>query len=106
MSNLLRRFEILLPTRFNDGSEVPAALFAKTILELRSRFHGVSSETQLIRGEWENGGAVYRDELIRLFVDVADTAGNRKFFRGLKERLKKRFLQIDIRITTYLIEVF
>jgi len=106
MSNLQRRFEILLPQRFNDGKPVPDELFAETILELRQPFGAVSSETQIIRGLWEHAGQSYRDELVRLFIDVPDTPENQQFFRDLKERLKARFHQIDIRITTYLIEAY
>jgi hypothetical protein len=106
MSNLQRRFEILLPQRFNDGQPVPDELFAETILELRQHFGAVSSETQVIRGVWEHAGQSYRDELIRIFVDVADTPENQQFIRNLKERLKARFQQIDLRITTYLIEAY
>ena len=50
-----RRFEILLPLRFNDGSPVPDALIAETLVELRRRFGAVSSETQKIEG-WGLGG--------------------------------------------------
>jgi hypothetical protein len=39
-------------------------------------------------------------------VDVADTDENRQFFLDLKERLKLRFRQIDIRMTTYLLEAY
>ncbi len=106
MNSLQRRFEILLPQRFNDGQPVPEELFAETILDIRQRFGAVSSETQIIRGVWEHSGQSYRDELIRIFVDVVDTPENQQFFRNLKERLKGRFQQIDIRITTYLIEAY
>ena len=71
-----------------------------------NKFGAVSSETQAIRGVWEHAGQAYRDELIRVFVDVSDTAENQQFFRALKERLKTQFQQIDIRITTYLIDVY
>jgi hypothetical protein len=43
--------------------------------------------------------------LTRVFLDVADTDGNREFFRGLKERLKARFQQLDIWMITHLVEV-
>ena len=48
---------------------------------------------------------VYRDELIRLFVDALDTTASMDFFREFKERLKQRFAQLDIWMTTYPIEV-
>ena len=104
MSSLQRRFEILLPLRFNDGQPVPDDLIGQTLLEMEERFHVISSETQVIHGIWENEGQTYRDELVRVFVDVADTLKNRKFFSRYKEQLKERFRQLDIRITTYLVE--
>ncbi len=45
MSRSLRRFEILLPLRFNDGQPVPDDLVASTLLELEQRFGAVSAET-------------------------------------------------------------
>jgi hypothetical protein len=48
---------------------------------------------------------VYRDDLVRVFVDVAEVPENREFFRELKERIKQPFQQIDIWMTTYPIEV-
>lgn len=65
----------------------------------------MSSETQIIRGLWRHEGQSYRDELVRIFVDVPDTPERRHFFEEYKERLKARFRQIDIWITTHLIEV-
>ena len=50
-------------------------------------------------------GQVYRDELVRVFVDVPDTPESREFFVSFKERAKSRFRQIDIWMTTYRIEV-
>ncbi len=47
----------------------------------------------------------FHDDLVRVFVDVLDVAENRAFFRQFKEQLKTRFRQIEIRMTTYPIEV-
>ena len=100
MSARYRRFEILLPLRFNDGQPVPGELFADTIIQLREQFGAVSAETQTIRGQWQHQGEVFRDDLVRLFVDVADTAKNRRYFMRLKEVLKQRFRQIDLWVTS------
>ncbi len=105
MSKMVRRFEALLPLRFNDGSAVSDDAIADTLLELEQRFGAVSCETQTIRGQWRHANDSYRDDLIRVFVDVADEPENRQFFVEFKERLKERFQQIDIWLTTYLIEV-
>jgi hypothetical protein len=105
MSNSFRRYEILLPRRFNDQQPVPDELIADTLLDLRSRFGVVSSETQIIRGYWDHEGKSYPDELVRVFVDVADNPENRLYFQEFKEKLKSRFQQIDIWLTTYPIEL-
>jgi hypothetical protein len=105
MSTSSRRFEILLPVRFNDGRPIPDDLFAEVLLELRQRFGAVSSETQIIRGMWEQKGQLYRDDTIRIFADVPDISASREFFAQFKERLKSRFEQLEIWITTYPIEV-
>ena len=101
----LRRYEILLPLRFNDGQEVPDELIGRTLVSLRNRFGAASSETQVIQGFWQQGGEVYRDSLLRLFVEVPDTAENRDYFRNFKEELKQRFQQVEIYVTSHPIEV-
>ena len=67
-------------------------------------FHSVSSETQVIQGSWQHEGQVYQDDLVRVFIDVADTPETVQFFEEFKERLKVRFQQIEIWLTTYPIE--
>ena len=105
MSASFRRFEVLLPRQFNDGQPVPDDLFAETLLELRTQFGAVLSETQIIRGIWQHEGQVFRDDHVRVFVDVPDVPENRAFFLEFKERLKARFQQIDIWMTSYPVEV-
>ncbi len=105
MNASFRRFELLLPRRFNDGQIVPDELIADTLLELEERFGAVSSETQTIRGLWRHEDQLFRDELIRVFVDTRDVAESREFFLEFKERVKARFQQIDIWLTTYSIDI-
>jgi hypothetical protein len=105
MSNSFRRYEILLPRQFNDQKSIPEELLIETLLELEQRFGSVSSETQIIRGLWTHQGQSYRDELARVFVDVPDTPETRQFFLEFKERLKVRFRQLDIWMTSHPIEI-
>lgn len=105
MSNEYRRYEILLPLRFNDGSPIPDEAIGQTLQELRERFGAVSSETQTIQGVWEQQGQIYRDDLTRIFVDVPDTPQNRTFFADFKQILKNRFQQLEIWMTTHPIDV-
>ena len=101
----LRRYEILLPRKFNDGQAVPERLISETLQELETRFGAVSWETQIIQGAWQYKGEGYRDELFRVFVDVPNRAEHRTFFRTYKAKLKVRFKQIDIWMTTYPLDV-
>ena len=101
----MRRYEILLPLRHNDGSPIPDDLVGGVLVSLRERFGAVSFETQTIRGLWQHEGQIYRDDLVRIFTDVADTAENREWFLALKEQLKHDFQQLDIWIVTHQIEV-
>ena len=105
MSTSDRRYEILLPRRYNDGRRVPARLVTETMVELRERFGAASCETQTIRGQWQHQGSVYQDELVRVFADVEDTPENRQFFLSFKPRLKSRFDQIEIWLTSHPIDV-
>ena len=59
----------------------------------------------MIRGHWQHQGEEFRDELVRLFVDVPDTAETHAVFVADKESLKTRFQQLDVWITTHPVEV-
>src|SRR5438067_13890898 len=101
----LRRYEILVPLLFNDGSPVPEALLAQTFTELKEKFGAASWETQVVRGWWEQDGITFRDNLTRFFVDVPDLPEQRLFFKDFKRTLKDRFRQVDVWITSHEVEV-
>lgn len=104
MSNS-RRYEIPLPLKFNDGKPVPWTVIGDVLVELRRKFGAVSWETQIIHGIWQHQQAEFHDDLVRVFLDVEDVLENREFFVKLKDRLKVRFQQIEIWMTTFPIEV-
>ncbi len=95
----LRRYEILLPLRFNDGRPVPDEYIGQALDELRDKFDAVSWETQIIHGSWRHEGQVFEDDLLRAWVNVDDTPANRQFFVHFKERLEVKFQQIEISIS-------
>jgi hypothetical protein len=105
MSTSYRRYEILLPRRFNDGQLIPPRWLTEAVIELRERFGAASCETQIIRGEWEEAGEIYRDDLVRVFVDAEDTPANRDFFLQFRERLKSKFRQLAIWMASHPIDV-
>lgn len=49
MDKPYRRYEVLLPLKYNNGSPVPDDLLAETLLGIREHFGAVSCESQTIR---------------------------------------------------------
>ncbi len=105
MSNKWRRFEVLLPLRFNDGREVQPEWLAAAVLEVVDRFGAASYETQKVEGHWRHGGVIYRDDLVRLVVDVPDLAANRRWMKEFKQRWKNQLDQLELWLVSYRIEV-
>jgi hypothetical protein len=66
---------------------------------------GFSWDSQVVRGIWAHEGVVHRENNTRLVFDVDDSQENRAFIAALKEILKRRFEQIDIWITSYIVDV-
>jgi hypothetical protein len=102
---LRRRYEILLPLQYNDGSPVPDADLNQTREELLAQFNGVSILPGSIAGVWIHEGTRYEDSLVRITVDVEDTPENRQFFVTWKPTLLQRFRQLEIYITSFVIDV-
>ena len=105
MSSRWRRFEVLLPLQFNDGREIPSEWLAEAVLEIVDYFGAASYETQKVEGHWRHGGILYRDNLVRIVVDVPDSAKNRQWMREFKGRWKERLEQLELWMVSYRIEV-
>jgi hypothetical protein len=99
-----KRFEILLPLNYNDGTTIEAEKFDQTAEELCERFTGITQDTVRVTGTWKYGGTRYRDTLFRIRVDTSDRAAP-AYFKTMKEIWKERFQQLDIWITAQVIEV-
>lgn len=105
MSSTLRRFEVLLPLRFNDGRDIPEEWLGEAFNEIVDRFGAASFETQAVEGRWRNEGHLYRDSLSRIIVDVPDTIKNRKWMKKFKERWKERLDQLELWMVSYRIDL-
>ena len=102
---LKRRYEILLPLKYNDGRPIGDEPFNLTRQELVEQFEGVSFQPEPVHGLWINKGEHYEDVLVRVTVDVEDTPENRQFFIDFKNILLERFEQIEIYIVSYSVEI-
>jgi hypothetical protein len=80
-------------------------VLADAVLEIVDRFGAVSYERQTIEGHWRHGGVLYRDNLVRLIVDLPDLPENRQWVRQFKERWKVRLEQVEIWMVSYRIDV-
>lgn len=105
MNNKLRRFEILLPLQLNDGREVPSHQLAEAVLEIVGQFGAASYETQKVEGHWRYQGVLYRDNLVKIVIDVPDEEANREWMRGYKERWKQKLEQLELWLVSYTIDV-
>ena len=105
MSSRWRRFEVLLPLRFNDGRDVPGEWIAEAVLEIVDHFGAASYETQKLEGHWRHGGVLYRDNLVRVVVDVPDSAKSRPWMKNFKGHWKTRLEQLELWMVSYRIDV-
>ncbi len=100
-----KRYEGLLPTRYNDGTPVPDRKFHQTWMEILLRFGGLTADLYPRRGLWTHEGVTYEDQVIEFKVDVEDTPENRAWFVRWKSKLKRRFRQEEIWMVSIPIEV-
>lgn len=68
-------------------------------------FGALSYETQKVEGHWRYQGVLYRDNLVKIVVDVDDTDENRDWMRDFKSRWKKRLEQLELWWVSYEIDV-
>ena len=100
-----KRYEILLPLRYNTGEQIESEKFQIIHDELMEKFGAISKDFIEVSGYWYYQGTVYVDKLHRWRLDIRDTRKNRKFFKEFKAVLKERFEQEEIWITATEIEV-
>jgi hypothetical protein len=105
MSSKWRRFEVLLPLRYNDGQAVPPEWLAEAVLEIVDHFGAASYETQKVEGHWRHGGILYRDDLVRVVVDVPDLPRHRRWMKEFKERWRTRLDQLELWMVSFRIDL-
>ncbi len=60
---------------------------------------------QKVEGQWRHGGIAYRDNLVKIIVDMLDTVGNRKWMKTLKAGWKSRLKQFELWMVSYRTEI-
>jgi hypothetical protein len=105
MSSKWRRYEVLLPLQFNDARDVPGEWLADAVLEVVEQFGAASYESQRIEGQWRQAGVIYRDNLVRLVIDVPDTIKHRRWMKAFKQRWKTKLEQLELWMVSYVITI-
>lgn len=105
MKSKSRRHEVLLPVRFNDGSDVPEELLAEAVNEIVVQFNAVTFHRQTVEGHWRHEEATYRDDLTILVIDLPDNPVNRKWMKAFKARWKKKLDQLELWMVSYPIDI-
>lgn len=103
-----RRYEVLLPARFNDGHEVVETCMRcvpDTLMEVVDRFGALTFDPHPANGVWTQRGMRYDDQLYRLTLDVPDTDDTRHWIAMFKKALLERFDQLEIYIVSYPVDV-
>ncbi len=80
-----RRYEILLPTRYNDGPPVEEEQFARTRRERVAEFGAITWHPDRLQGLWTHEGKVFEDANIKVVIDVDDTPAAQRFFEEFKD---------------------
>ena len=104
MARPIRSIEVYLPLDYNDGSPISESKYVTLQLELLNKFGGLTSVQREfpLQGVWRSKSHVYRDRVVVFSVmdyrDVTQIEWMR-YLSKLKERLKKKFDQLDVLFT-------
>jgi len=97
----MKKYEIYLPLKYNDGSEIEAEKIKQIREDLIAVFGAltVSSQSAPYQGSWKYGGVDFIDDIIKIEIIAGSDRKTERFFKEFKERLKRLLKQIDILIT-------
>jgi hypothetical protein len=99
-----KRYEMLLPLKYNDGRPMEDEKILDTREELVSRFDAISVSPGSVQGIWIHEGVRYEDDTRRITIDVDDLPENREFFVKFKALLCERFEQVEIYIVSHALD--
>jgi len=82
----------------NDGTPIAPSVIPALRVRLLEQFRGVTYFPQPNEGYWQMAGVTYRDEIVIFRVVASNSRAARRFFRQLKEELKRDLRQEEILI--------
>jgi len=96
----MKKYEIYLPLKYNDGTRIEAKKINRIREELVDVFGArtVSSQAAPYQGAWTYRGIDIIEDIIKIEIIARADQKTQKFFRQFKERLKRLLKQIDVLI--------
>lgn len=94
----MKEYELYVPLTHNDGSPVDPERLVQLREQLLQQFGGLTFFPQRNEGFWTFGGVTYRDEIVIYRILTGETRKARRFFREIKEQLKRDLDQEEILI--------
>lgn len=96
----MKKYEIYLPLKYNDGKEIEAKKIKQIREELITVFGArtVSSPSAPYQGSWQYGGIDIIEDIIKIEIITSGDKKTLAFFKRFKERLKRLLKQIDVLI--------
>ncbi|PWU08421.1 MAG: hypothetical protein C5B50_29515 [Verrucomicrobia bacterium] len=98
MGKTFRRYEILVPTKNQDGQPVEEAKFETIAKDLASELAGAKVFLA-------NTGYRREESHALIYADVEDSSDTKELFVRYKQRLKERFDQKDPWVISYEVRV-
>lgn len=100
----IRGIEIYVPLDYNDGRPIPESKYVSLQHDLLTRFGGVTSVQRQfpLQGVWQSGSETHHDRVVVFSVmDFREETQLEclRYLERLKNRLKKKFDQLEILIT-------
>jgi hypothetical protein len=97
----MTKFEIYLPLKYNDGTEIETKKLKEIQQQLIAVFEAMtlSSLSAPLQGKWRYGGVEYIDDIVRIDIIAREDWDSIQFFKNFKRRLKRNLRQLDILIT-------
>lgn len=97
----MKKYEIYLPLKYNDGREIEAEKIKHIREELIAVFGAltVSSQSAPYQGRWKYGGVEFIDDIIKVEIITGTDRKTEQFFKRFKDHLKQLLNQVDILIT-------
>jgi len=92
----VKEYDLYVPLTHNDGTPIDATTIKRLGEKLLKHFGGVTFFPQPNEGLWQLGSVTFRDQIVIFRVLAANVRDARRYFRNLKEQLKKDLDQEEI----------